>query len=97
MLKWDLNALDQRFRYKAEGEEIYLREIASKIPAQPADQHVHDEHLAHYYVANRLHGKTFLRSRTELLDALSAILGETPQLAARAYGQIRFHKYYANI
>jgi hypothetical protein len=63
MSEWDAAALSRHFLQVAEAAESYVQEVRGKVRESPSYKVLHDEHLARFYVFNRLHGRTWLASR----------------------------------
>ena len=74
MEQWNKEQISQSFRRQAEEAERYCGEVRSKIKHRPSYKDIFDEHMAKFYVYNRLHGRTFLDSREELLSELRTML-----------------------
>jgi hypothetical protein len=76
MSDWSAESLSDRFLRDAERTEARYVECRAKVPRSQSYKRLHDEALAEFYVANRLHGRTFLASKERLSCELSNMLVE---------------------
>lgn len=100
MTTWNSDAVSQQFLVQAEDAERYLQEVRVKVKSNSSYQHVHDEHLARFYVFNYLHGRTFLASRDALLKELQSMAAHAIPAPREAYEGERFGRYrqqYVNL
>ena len=92
-MPWDPKEWGSRYQVKAENDEQYLSKIKGQVKLRPTYEPIFDEHLASYYVFNRLHGRTFLESKAKLLAELTRMLSEPPE-TKEAYDLGRFQTFY---
>jgi hypothetical protein len=92
MINWNAEALSKRFLAHAEDAESYLKEVRVKVKTNSSYQHIHDDHLARYYVFNHMHGRTFLASSDALLKVLHSMATDPPA-PREAYDQETFEHY----
>ena|ERR1700741_1263034 len=91
---WDAEALSRRFLWLATEKERYAGEARRKVSSRTDSyKRVHDEALAEFYVANRLHGRTFLNTRQELVDELRLMLAMEFSVA-EAFDEKTFKRVY---
>jgi hypothetical protein len=70
---WNSAELNDYFRSRTTNDEAYLDEVRAKVNSRPAYESIYDQTLASYYVHNFFHGRTWLHSREEFLDALAQL------------------------
>ena len=74
MSEWSADDLSDRFLRAAERTESRYKECRAKVSRSETYKRLHDEALAEFYVAHRLHGRTFLTSREFLIRELTNML-----------------------
>lgn len=93
MTVWDAEAMSKLFISEAENAERQLRQAAAKAKMNRSFEHVHDQHLARYYVYNYLHGRSFLFSRETLLDELRVLAKTRFTTPHEVYDAQRFEEF----
>lgn len=96
-MPWDRDALHRRFLMMAQNAEHRLNETRAKVRTNTSYKSFFDAALAEFYVYNRLHGRTWLESRQELLRALKETLnGPTPS-TNEPFDKELFAQFWRNI
>ncbi|ERJ19973.1 hypothetical protein SSPSH_000837 [Salinisphaera shabanensis E1L3A] len=93
MKKYDKESISRGFLRRAEDAERYLREVRAKLKDNPSYKHVHDDHLAKFYVYNYLHGRTFLESESMLVAELGRLQALDFPAPREAFSSERFELY----
>lgn len=96
MTSWDRRSLSERFEIAARKAENYLQEIGPKVVRQPSYQRARDETLAECWVFDRLHGRTFLDTRDDLLVELRNMRAHPPT-DATVNDRKRFEAFYVRV
>ena len=91
-LKWDRQALDERFSYLTKEKESRLKECLAKAVSQPAYESFADEAAAELSVYLYLERRPFLNSRERFVAALDELATFHPPDRAE-FDQKRFNEY----
>ena len=93
MEAYNETAVSEHFLWVAEAAHRYVQEVRGKLKSNSSYEHVHDDHLAKFYVYNYLHGKMFLVSLASLLAELSRLQASTHSAPREALDASRFEQY----
>ncbi len=72
-MEWDANALNRRFKARAEDHRLYLQQCRQRLRDNPSYERLADETLARYQAHDYFVDRTFLESRHALVAELKRI------------------------
>lgn len=90
---YDPTSASKSFAAAAEEAERYLREVRCKLKTNRSYEHVHDDHLAKFYVFNYLHGRPFLASREAFLSELTRLKSSAFPPPSEVFAPERFERH----